>query len=432
MPMRLPQSGLANILWLGVICGASMYVAAQQPQTSAAQMQPPAAPNQASGEVRFAVAHQHSFSWCYGYLYVSQEKVRFEVVQPQSNSNHSFEAPRTQVTVRQWAIMGQPQDAIELKVKGATFHMRWLTNESEVNSGGPKRMSPPASAAPATLIAAIQNPASVSEQGGAQSVNVGAAQNVSQPVTGSAGAGNARLSATPPPLPSDPPLDEKAKGVPPGMLAGIYVATAGAAARPVNKQYMFYPDGLMVYGIPQEGMIGFDFNHYRSESNPNKNWVGRYKVEGNTVKIVWQNQFGDPANPVVIKLNETSAHPAVDIGWEIFIPMCTCTGKKLSGKYRWGLPAADQYIQFFPDGAFIDHRVTDQLIVPSSSYEHPRVQRGTYSIQSQTIIFNFEDGHRGTRTFLAPKVQELQPTFDWIELGWSMLFEENYLVKLRQ
>src|SRR5262249_6967896 len=99
-------------------------------------------------------------------------------------------------------------------------------------------------------------------------------------------------------------------------------------------------------------------------------------------------------------------------------------------KYRWGAPAADQYLEFFVDGSFIDHRVTDQLIVPSQFYEHPRVQRGTYSIQSQTLIFTFADGHRGTRTFLAPKVQENDSMFDWIDLGWQMLFEENYLAKL--
>jgi hypothetical protein len=214
------------------------------------------------------------------------------------------------------------------------------------------------------------------------------------------------------------------------MLAGVYVALVSEDARPANKQFLFYPDGLMVNGVPEEGMIGFDFNHYRPESNSERNWVGRYKLEGDKIKIVWQNQFGDPADPAVYKRNESSAYPAVDLGWLVFIPMCRCTGKTFSGTYRWALPAADQYLQFFPDGTFIDHRVTDQLIVPSSFYEHPRIQRGTYSIQSQTIIFTFADGHRGTRTFLAPKVQENQPMFDWIDLGRKTFLEENYRIKV--
>jgi hypothetical protein len=88
--------------------------------------------------------------------------VRYEVVQPQSNRNHSFEAPRTEVTVHQWTIVGQPQETIELKANGATYRMRWLGNEAEVATATAKRMSPPVSQPPASLISAIQNPASVS------------------------------------------------------------------------------------------------------------------------------------------------------------------------------------------------------------------------------------------------------------------------------
>jgi hypothetical protein len=233
-------------------------------------------------------------------------------------------------------------------------------------------------------------------------------------------------------VPGDPPKSprDSSRQLPPGKLQGIYVCTGGADGRPTNKQYIFYPDGLMVYGIPQEGMLGFDFEHYRPQSNPTKNWVGRYQVDGDKVRIVWQNQFGDPARPVLIKINDASAHPAWDAGWDTFIPMCSCTGKTFSGTYRWGAPAADQYLQFFEDGTFIDHRVTDQLIVPSPFYSRPRIQRGRYSIQSQTIIFNFADGHRGTRTFVAPRAQENQATFDWIGLGWQQLFEESYRAKL--
>lgn len=242
--------------------------------------------------------------------------------------------------------------------------------------------------------------------------------------------GDALPGSNLPAVAAPPPAQETPHQLPAGMLEGVYVCTSGAEGRPVNKQFLFYPDGLMVYGVPQEGMIGFDFAHYRPESNPQKNWVGRYKVDGDEIRIVWQNQFADPANPVRIKRNETSAHPAWEQGWDVFIPMCRCTGKKFSGKYIWGLPVADQYLQFFPDGTFIDHRVTDQILLINAFYEHPRIQRGTYSIQSQTMIFNFADGHRGTRTFVAPKAQQNDPMFDWIGIGWKQLFEENYARKL--
>jgi len=99
----------------------------------------------------------------------------------------------------------------------------------------------------------------------------------------------------------------------------------------------------------------------------------------------------------------------------------------LAGVY---VATAGQYLQFFPDGIFIDHRVTDQLIVPSRFYEHPRIQRGTYEIERQTILFSFADGHRGMRTFLAPAAQANSLTFDWIDLGWQMFFEEGYRTRL--
>jgi hypothetical protein len=179
-------------------------------------------------------------------------------------------------------------------------------------------------------------------------------------------------------------------------------------------------------------MLSFDFNHYRVENNPERNWVGRYKFEGDTIQILWINQFTDPTRPDIILRNETSAHPPVSPSPRIFIPMCRCTGKQLSGLYHWNAGTADQYIQFFPNGTFIDHGVTDQLIVPSRFYDHPRIQNGTYQIARQTIIFAFADGHRATRTFLAPKVQQGKPTFDWISLGRHMFFEENYRIKLSQ
>lgn len=385
-----------------------------------AQPAPDPAPNRvadASGqsqpvaELRFPVALQLAGSWCYGYLSASEDRVRFEVVQPQADGKYSFEAPRAEVTVRQWVLLGMPQDAIELQVKGATYHMRWLANAGEVSTGGARRWTPPLSQPPDALISAMQNPAATLAQSHRPSE--------SNPVPTGSLAGPAAAAA-------------EGADAPPGMLAGVYVATTGEDARPSNRQFLFYPDGVVMNGVPQEGMLGIDFSHYRPQDNPTRNWVGRYKVAGDEIQILWMNQFADPAKPDRIKRNETSAHPPVEMGWRVFIPMCRCTGKRLSGTYRWGAPAADQYLQFFPDGTFIDHRVTDQLIVPSRFYEHPRIQRGTYQIERQTIIFTFADGHRGERTFLAPKMQENSPTFDWIDLGWQMLFEESYRARLSQ
>jgi hypothetical protein len=126
--------------------------------TASAQQAPPAS----NGDLRFAVAHQHMASWCYGYLYVSGSQVRYEVVQPQTERGHSFAADRANVVVSHRTLFGQTAEAlkpfINLKVKGQSYNFLWLANESEVINGGARRMSPPEAAAPDTLFATLLTP----------------------------------------------------------------------------------------------------------------------------------------------------------------------------------------------------------------------------------------------------------------------------------
>jgi hypothetical protein len=409
----------------GLIVAAGIALFPSGPEAQVTASDPPAV-----NGVRFPVAVQHSGSWCYGYLYGSQDRVGLQIVQPEADKKLSFEVPRAEVTVGLLLILGITQDAIELKTKTQAYRMRWLANEGEVKTGAARRWGPPNSLPPYSLIAAMQNPDAALAQGGNQAGNAapapmgmersGLVTNTGNPITGAyLAAGGADV------LPENTP-----QNVSPGMLAGVYVATAGKDARPSNTQYLFYPDGFVLNAVPQDGLLGFDLNHYRPQDNRDKFRVGRYKVEGNEIKILWIDQYSDPANPDEIERNETSAHPAVTVGPQIFIPMCQCTAKTLSGTYLWGPPQAGQYIQFLPDGTFFDNRATDQLL--AISFDHPRIQRGRYQIVGQTIIFTFADGHRGTRSFLAPKVQQNNATFEWIDMGWHMLFEQSYEAKLSQ
>ncbi len=71
-------------------------------------------------------------------------------------------------------------------------------------------------------------------------------------------------------------------------------------------------------------------------------------------------------------------------------------------------------------------RPRNVLFCSCCSFGRPRTQRGTYTIQSQTIIFTFADGRRGMRTFYAPKAQQQAKLFDFIGLGWQVLYEDHY------
>jgi hypothetical protein len=233
--------------------------------------------------------------------------------------------------------------------------------------------------------------------------------------------GDALPGSKVPPVPDAAPVEETPHKLPLGALEGIYAGFGlGAGGHMEIKRLLFNPDGWVVKDVPQEGMIGFDFTAYRNAPDTNRSWVGRYRVNGNQINILWQDYAEDRQ---VIARNETSLNPGIDV----YVPMCRCTGKRFSGKYNWGLNGSGQYIQFAPDGSFIDHQVLDQMLVPNPYYDHPRTQRGSYSIQNQTIIFVFADGRRGMRTFYAPKAQEHGPTFDYIGLGWHMLYEEHHV-----
>lgn len=207
------------------------------------------------------------------------------------------------------------------------------------------------------------------------------------------------------------------------MLDGFYVGGAvegGYGRMGIGRVPLYFsPDGWVLKINLNDSMIGFDVTAYRNKPDTNRSWVGRYRVEGNDIHILWQDYT---EHRDLIHRNEAAANPGLDV----FVPSCRCTGKHFAGKYNYGLANSGQYIQFFPDGTFSDHGVTDQMIVPNPFFDRPRNQRGTYNIQNQSIIFAYADGHRAMKTFTAPKAQENAGIFDWIGLGIQTLYEEHY------
>jgi hypothetical protein len=69
-----------------------------------------------------------------------------------------------------------------------------------------------------------------------------------------------------------------------GIYAGFEIGIRGGL-----KRLNFNPDGWVVKDIPQEGMIGFNFTAYRNDRNTNRSWVGRYRVDGDQIHIVWED-----------------------------------------------------------------------------------------------------------------------------------------------
>jgi hypothetical protein len=135
---------------------ASFFLFAASP---GAQVQGTSSP---ANEVRFPVAHAHTGSWCMGYLYISADSIRYEVIRPDKDKKHSFRISRSDITaVQQWILLGTPEKATEIKTTHAVYHFWWMPNENDLQPGQPSLFNPRDAADPGTLIAAVKDPSTV-------------------------------------------------------------------------------------------------------------------------------------------------------------------------------------------------------------------------------------------------------------------------------
>jgi hypothetical protein len=424
MHMQRAFTGLRATILLSLLAAAIGQVAAQDDSDQAQPKQR-----------RVSVVHVHLGDNCAGYLYITEEGLRYKVLAPENHKNHSFQIRRDEITALQpWVFMGQQQNITEIKTAHATYQFWVLPKGTDPVAARSQNMN--AVAAPAAkLIEAIRDPF-----GGAQPT---AAK--SSPGTGSSdGNGDGASSAqhrAPSSQASSSPSDSDIQAthkLPAGALEGVYVGFGLEYSHMGHHEYYFTSDGWVINNIPYVNMDNFDMNVYRNDPS-HKLFFGRYRVEGNKINIVWANN-ADRRD--VIKLSETSAEPGIDT----YIPTCRCTGKKLSGKFHWSSPTDERYVQFFPDGRFLDHGLTDQVVGDNPHgyagiTDPPRNFRGTYSIRNQKLTFNFSDGKQATVAFIAPKALEQAPSFGWMGVGHDsgvkgaeyvvllVLYEEHYQVQ---
>jgi hypothetical protein len=443
MEMHRALSGFLVALILTLLPCATVCAEAQQYDSNLAQ----------ANQGRVPVVHAHLGNNCAGYLYVSQDSVRYEALVPANYKNHSFEIQRAAITgLQPWILLGQAQNIVEIQTARATYHFWALPLGSDLNTARSSNLN--TIAAPAKeLIAAIRNPESLAKTTAPKAPAPYAAgtkpakENVDGGADGSAGVARSEISAErgQPPAGrlssanSDAPETQAEHELPQGALEGVYIGFGLDRSRIGHRDYYFTADGWVINNIPQVNLDNFDMTAYRN--NPaNKLFVGRYRVDGNQIHIVWANN-ADRRD--LIKFDNGAANPGIDT----YVPTCRCTGKKFSGKYHWSSPTDERYVQFLPDGTFIDHGLTDQVVgLPnphgySGITDPPRNFRGTYSIRNQRLTFSFSDGRQATVAFIAPKALEKAPAFEWFGLGHGsgvpgaetvivlMLYEEHYQVR---
>jgi len=110
-----------------------------------------------SSGARFPVAHEHSGSWCLGYLYISADGLKYQAVEPKEDLGHSFQVSRSEIQgIRKWFFLNQSLNAVEIQTSRATYHFWLLQNETDIESGRPYTWNPPDAAPADILIAAAQ------------------------------------------------------------------------------------------------------------------------------------------------------------------------------------------------------------------------------------------------------------------------------------
>jgi hypothetical protein len=373
----------------------------------------------AQSQLRFPVIHMHTISVCYGYLSVTADSVRFEVVRPTSDRGHSFAASaRDLQSVQRWTLFGQPQEVAELRLGRSTYRFKVLVDTASVataQSGAATITTVDA------LLAALRDPAAaLASRNGPPAPSKGG--EAARPIS----------ILPPPPSPADtaiarpvpmrpvpaPTQTDSLRAPASGALDGVYAALViGTFSNHVEHRFLvFYPDGWVLNSMPEGGLEGFNFAAFAADTS-NRGLIARYRVDGEQVNMVWQDWAG---RRDVVRHQE-----GTDVGApNVYVPMCRCDGERFSGTYLWDYQSG---IEFTLDGTFVDRGVIDQLDTDLGQYNQPRVRRGTYRIHNYSLYMDFEDGQHRKTSFAAPAFQQSVHHYNWIAIyRWQILHRRGY------
>ena len=188
--------------------------------SAAAQTTPPPATSAVNDPqaVRFAVAHQHTASWCFGYLYVSPSAISYVASTPANAQGHSFNFQSSQITsVGPWTKDQQTLKAVRIRIGSVNYHFWWMPNEQVVQTGRPYEWNPPDAADPQQLIGIIQKSLPVDSPVGVTSSGAAAPATATQSTQMVATAGGAP--------------DVNGNQLPPGSIGGRIGVSLGNLSR---------------------------------------------------------------------------------------------------------------------------------------------------------------------------------------------------------
>jgi hypothetical protein len=232
----------------------------------------PAAPAADSRTVQLTVAHQHFGSWCLGYLYVNPDEVWYEVAGPDRYKDHAFRVPRSQLTARQWVVMGQPQNGAEIKFGRSTYHLWLLRNLAGI----------PMNAAPQPFAMPYQVLIGVITAGGNPAQGAAASRTPSnQPAAPRAPSNQSA------PTPPERPAARPAPPTPASAASGAALSAPGSIVySKAGNLWIGDASGISKRPLTTEG-------GYRSPSMADDGTVGAIRDEADGIKLVRMSPAGE-------------------------------------------------------------------------------------------------------------------------------------------
>jgi hypothetical protein len=225
----------------------------------------------------------------------------------------------------------------------------------------------------------------------------------------------------------------------PGRLAGVWTATAhelryglgGLANEAVVTELILFADGAALWGMPPEGLLGFDRKAHRMRWP--ERW-GTYTLRNKRLAITHAGKEQQYALLPTGALENRYVEEGQERTGARYLPRPSLDGVRLQGEVRrkdhWPAPGNTSGIGTLPgctfneDGTFRDERLM-WIVLPeregTSKQEHEaRVApgRGRYRMEHWTLVLEYDDGRVNQVSFVATDRE--QPTRGAILNGYSV------------
>jgi len=208
----------------------------------------------------------------------------------------------------------------------------------------------------------------------------------------------------------------------PNRLAGVWTATThelrsgvgGLANKPVVSELILFADGAALWGMPGEGLLGFDRAAHRARSP--ERW-GTYQLKDKWLTIT----RGGEARQYVVLPDGSLENRYVEGGQERtgekFLLRPSLDGLKLDGEVRrqdhWSAPGNTSGIgtlrglTFSQNGTFRDEKLM-WIVLPDRAGESKELHearvapgQGRYRLEHWTLVLEYDDGRVNQLSFVA-------------------------------